>query len=105
MDRTLESLYGLRNKTALLSGGGGGIASGLAKALGSLGVRIALIDINREALEKSAERVSSTGAETAHFHCDITDKQSVQKTVDQVVRRFGGLDFLLNCAGLSWIQE
>jgi NAD(P)-dependent dehydrogenase (short-subunit alcohol dehydrogenase family) len=105
MNRSIDSLYGLTNKTALLSGGGGGIASGLAAALGYLGVRIALIDINSDALEKAAEKVAAAGADTAHFSCDITDKQSIEKTVDRVVQRFGRLDFLLNCAGLSWIQS
>lgn len=105
MNLTIEKLYGLKNKTALLSGGGGGIASGLASALGAFGMRIALIDINREALQRTAEKLAAAGVDTAYFLCDITDKESVHDIVDQAAERFGGLDFLLNCAGLSWIQD
>ena len=54
---------GLKSKTALVLGGGGGLGSAIAAALGRDGAKVAIADVNQEGLARSAAAVRATGAE------------------------------------------
>jgi NAD(P)-dependent dehydrogenase (short-subunit alcohol dehydrogenase family) len=100
----LSEMYGIEGKVAVLSGGGGGIASGIAAALGACGARIALLDINSEPLSRTASPLREQGVEVEELVCDITSKSEVQAAVAATRERFGTIDFLINCAGLSHVE-
>ena len=87
--------------TALVTGASRGIGKAIAVELAGLGYNLALVGRDSEALEKTAAEVRSRGAECLRFPCDLAEVENAQKAVDAAVERFGGLDLLVNCAGLS----
>ena len=89
----------LKNRVAVVTGGGGVLCSGFAKALARQGAKVAVLDINGEAAQKVADEIVAEGGEAAAFACNVLRKESMQKARDAVLERFGTCDILLNGAG------
>lgn len=89
----------LKNRVAVVTGGGGVLCSGFAKALARQGAKVAVLDINGEAAQKVADEIVAEGGEAAAFACNVLRKESMQKAHDAVLERFGTCDILLNGAG------
>jgi NAD(P)-dependent dehydrogenase (short-subunit alcohol dehydrogenase family) len=92
----------LTGKTALVAGAGGGIGAAIARAAAKCGARVALIDHPSQAAQLAAlaAEISPDGARTMALTCDITSKQDVDNAASRAVDRFGGIDILLNSAGV-----
>jgi len=84
-----------------------GAASGLGKAdawkLAEEGATVILTDINDEGEALAREISEATGQTTRFFHQDVSDEDRWQEIMDQVVDEFGGLDVLVNNAGVAYI--
>lgn len=105
MEYTLESMFGVKDKVVVITGGCGGIGSGLAQALGKLGARVALLDRSPEKLEATAAKLrNETGAEVRGYTASVTDEVSVEEAFAQIERDFGSVYGLINCAGISHVQ-
>ena len=89
----------LKNRVAVVTGGGGVLCSDFAKALARQGTKVAVLDINGEAAQKVADEIIAEGGEAAAFACNVLEKESMQKARDAVLERFGTCDILLNGAG------
>src|SRR5262249_3689014 len=83
-------------KVGFVTGGGTGIGFASAAALIAGGARVTLAGRREEVLRESATRL---GANADWVHCDVTDDQSVDAAVAQVVERHGGLHVAVNAAG------
>jgi 2-dehydro-3-deoxy-D-gluconate 5-dehydrogenase len=90
------SMFSVENKVALVTGGNGGIGRALALGLQSAGARVAVSGRNSE---KNAAAALELGDEGAVFALDVRDEKAVERTITQVVERFGRLDILINNAG------
>jgi len=95
----LEELFGLEGKVAAITGGGGVLCGTMSKALGRLGVKVAVLDISEKAAGRVADEVNSGGGEALAVQCDVMDMDSLKSARDKVVKRFGKVDFLINGAG------
>lgn len=91
----------IRSKVAIVTGGAGGIGLSIASALGSAGASIALVDINREALEVAASEIRTTGANVESFLLDVGEPDDWERCIDEVESRFGNVHILCNNAGLA----
>jgi len=91
----------LRDKTALITGGGRGIGFTTAMLMISEGAKVGVVDINPEHLQKAAEAARSQGRELRTFTGDVSKKESVQGFMDAFVQEFGRIDILVNNAGMS----
>jgi NAD(P)-dependent dehydrogenase (short-subunit alcohol dehydrogenase family) len=92
-------------RVAIITGAARGIGRAFAQALGELGTRIAILDIDREEAEAAAAVLQSSGLEVKAWHCDISDELEVNEVVTEVGRTFGRIDVLVNNAALhlmSW---
>ena len=87
----------LTGKTALVTGGGGGIGREIAAQLKAAGANVAICGRNVEKLEAAAHAIG--GALT--LPGDLLDDTYVQSCVDRTVETFGGLDILINNAGVA----
>ena len=87
-------------KVALVTGGGRGIGRGIAIALGKNGADVAVADLNLGDAQNVAREVADMGRESIPVHVDVTDQQSVDGMVDEVIARFGRIDILVNNAGV-----
>lgn len=89
----------LSNRVAIITGGATGMGRGIAVKFAEEGCDIAIADINMKEAKETLNQVKKKGREGLVLECDITDSKKVHDTVDQVVRKFGKVDILINCAG------
>jgi NAD(P)-dependent dehydrogenase (short-subunit alcohol dehydrogenase family) len=87
----------LRGRAFMVTGGGSGLGAATARALLDSGARIIVADINEEA----GETLASGKDEALFVRTDVTDEESVRAAIDAARRAFGGLNGLVNCAGVA----
>lgn len=86
----------LNGKRCLVTGGGGEIGAALCRGLTDAGARVAVADIDKDKAARTAE-----GLDGAHaLSLDVTDANGWARAMDTVQTAFGGLDVLINCAGV-----
>ena len=89
------------SKVAFITGAGGYIGSETALTLAKQGIKVAVCDINPEAIEKTVKRIEEIGGEAKGYVFDITDSKDVDRVVDEIVKDFGRLDIMVHIAGGS----
>ncbi len=97
----LETQFSLAGKTALLTGGAGGIGRALAAGLCGAGAQTAVCDVNIEQANKVAADLAAKGHKAKAFKLDLTNMASIRQCADAVAADFGGIDILINCAGVN----
>ena len=90
---------GLRGKTALVLGAGGGLGRAIARSLAAEGARIAAADINAEALEPTLQDIAAAGSEGLPLIWDLADLSLIDGHVSSIQQRFGPVDVLINNTG------
>ncbi|EHH67975.1 SDR family NAD(P)-dependent oxidoreductase [Gluconobacter morbifer] len=86
-------------KVCLVTGAGGNIGLATALRLAEDGTDIALLDMNRDALDKAEAEIHAKGVKTSSYVCDVTNEQNVIDVVEEIIHTFGKIDFLFNNAG------
>ena len=99
MSYDLKSLFGLSGKVAAITGGGGVLCGEFSRALGALGVKVAVLDLLPDAAKKVADAVNDAGGTAIAVECNVLKRESVEKACQAVVSEFGTVDILLNGAG------
>jgi len=94
----------LSSQKAIVVGASGGIGSAVARALASHGVAAALVGRNEAELNAVAQNCVEAGADSFPLYCDISQISTIESTVDQAIGRLGGLNYLINCAGISAVN-
>lgn len=95
----------LRNKVVLITGAAGGIGLHTAGFFAEAGSRLVLTDINELALENAKQRLAKHGVDILTKVVDATDLTAVEALRDEVLQKFGGLDILINNAGIGYNAE
>src|SRR3979411_1011201 len=90
---------GIRGRTALVLGGGGGLGRAIAGALAVEGVKIAVADINATAVQRSVDQIEAHGGEALGLEWDLSDLSVIDKNVSEIESRFGPVDVLVNITG------
>ncbi len=90
------------NKVAVITGAASGLGFAIAKKLSACGATLALLDIQTAPLEDIKQEFKSS---TAIFKVDITDESAVKNTISTIASTFGGIDILINCAGITGITN
>ena len=88
------------NKTAIITGGAGGLGAGIAKILAEQGANISLIDIDSEKLKVTSNEISCFGTKISLFQCDVTNQNDVKNTINLIEEKMGSTDILVNAAGV-----
>ena len=89
----------LDNKIAIVTGGGGGIGSAIAKRLAGEGASIAVADIDSTAAQACAAAITAKGGHATSLSADVTKKNSVEQMVQNTLARWNRIDILVNVAG------
>lgn len=87
-------------KVAFITGGSRGIGKGIAQAFAEDGVKVAIIDINEEALRETEEEFKAKGHDIIAQKANVANPDEVEAAVEYVIKRFGTLDILVNNAGV-----
>jgi NAD(P)-dependent dehydrogenase (short-subunit alcohol dehydrogenase family) len=91
--------FGLSGKVAVVTGGGGVLAGVMSRALGRVGVKVAVLDLILKAAQKVVNEVVAAGGEAIAVKCDVLNRASVEAACRTVLERFGRVDILINGAG------
>ncbi|MND54366.1 4-formylbenzenesulfonate dehydrogenase TsaC1/TsaC2 [compost metagenome] len=87
----------LTRQVAVITGGAGGLGLAIAERLREQGAEIALIDIDAERVKTEAKRLGGKAVA-----CDLTDAQSAEKAIADIVATYGGVDILVSNAGAAF---
>ena len=91
----------LKDKIALVTGGGQGIGAETARLFAKEGAQVAVVDWNEEAAQAVAEEIRGQGGESLSVKCDVSQRDAVFAMVAEVVKAFGRVDILINNAGIT----
>ncbi|MGD9520326.1 MULTISPECIES: glucose 1-dehydrogenase [Tepidiphilus] len=92
-------MKGLRDKVAVITGGGGGIGAAICRRFGEEGTAVAVLDLNGKAAEEVAGEIRAAGGKAKAYPVDLTVQEQVQATVAAVENDLGPIDILVNNAG------
>ena len=98
----MEDKFGLRGKTAIITGGGGTLCSAIAEGYANARANIILWDVRKEAMETKAQIIARNCGDSSRVACvevDLTKEDSIVKALAESVGKFGKVDILLNGAG------
>ena len=88
----------IAGKVALVTGGASGLGGGTVRRLAGHGAKVIIADINNSVGQALADEL---GANTYFLKTDVSDPAQVQSAIDAAKTHFGGLDIVVNCAGIG----
>src|SRR5215472_15037905 len=88
----------LKDKVAIVTGGGAGIGQATAELFAEEGASVAIFDIDETVGRQTAETIVNNGGRAIFVRADVSDEAGISRAVAETVRRFGGLDILVNNA-------
>ena len=91
----------LSAKTAIVTGASQGLGKAVALLLAANGARVACVARSVDKLNETVQQIQDAGGQAEAFACDVTDRESVDELVDQVVEQWEKLDILVNNAGIT----
>ena len=94
-------LFDLTGRVAIVTGGNGGIGLGMARGLCEAGAHAVLVGRNREKGEQAAAGLTADGLKASFIEADVTDEAACKRTLAEVVASNGGVDILINNAGIA----
>jgi NAD(P)-dependent dehydrogenase (short-subunit alcohol dehydrogenase family) len=101
MPSYLEEIFGLRGRTAVVTGGSSGIGRAMAVALGRAGARIVLVARRPEPMREVLDELAGHGAEGHAISADLADRAAVAVAIDKIRSGYGEPDVLVNSAAMN----
>ena len=99
MNIELNQLFGLEGRIAAITGGGGELCGVMAEALAGLGVKVAILDINRESALKREQLITASGGAACAIQCNVLDEENLQSCLAEISDLWDAPDILINGAG------
>ncbi|MBP6896688.1 MAG: SDR family oxidoreductase [Pseudacidovorax sp.] len=100
--RTVQQLFDLKGKVALITGGSRGLGLQMAHALGEAGARVMLSSRKADDLEQAAAELQVAGIDARWIAADCSKEEDTRRLADETLERMGAVDILVNNAGASW---
>lgn len=101
---TLAALFDLSGRRALVTGGNSGIGRAMARALGLAGAQVMLVARREAELASTAQALAHEGIAAQWLAADLTQVDALRATALQAQERLGGVDILVNAAGVNLRQ-
>lgn len=92
-------MFNLKNRVCVISGASSGLGAQMAKGFAEQGADVVVMARRMEKLEKVAQEVRTLGVKCLPVRCDVTDTESINAAAETVIKEFGKVDILINCAG------
>ena len=100
--RTVQQLFDLTGKTALVTGGSRGLGLQMAHALGEAGAKIMISSRKAEDLERAVAELQDAGIDARWIAADCAQETEIERLANETLHRMGDVDILVNNAGASW---
>jgi len=100
-DNYLSSLFGLNNKTAVVVGGTGELCGAIAEGLAGAGAEVVLVGRSEKKAYNRIEKIEAAGGKAYFVSAEVTRSSDLEKVLDSVREQSGGLDILVNGAGIN----
>ena len=95
----------LKNKVAVVTGAARGIGFACARRFAQDGAKVLLADVNAQGLEEAVAKLAGEGLTVAGHVTDVTKRDDIERLVAEAVTRFGGIDIMVNNAGIALTQD
>jgi NAD(P)-dependent dehydrogenase (short-subunit alcohol dehydrogenase family) len=97
----LGPLFGLDGRVAAVTGAAEGMGQEIANLLAGSGASVAILDRNSDGAAEVARAIDHRGGRALAVGMDLADEKSIVAAIQEVAQRFGGIDILVNCAGIQ----
>ena len=91
-------MFDLRNRTAVITGGGGSLGQNIAETLHHLGAHVVLLGRSAEKVEQTRSKIDPDGKRSDCFACDVSDEASLAEVCRQIIATRSKVDILVTCA-------
>ena len=99
MNKAVLQRFDLAGRTVVITGGGGALCGAMADALGTMGVKVAVLDISLEKAEARAQAIIESGGTALALGCDVLAADQLRRCCDAICATWGAPDLLINGAG------
>ena len=98
----LDKIFNLKNKIAVVIGGGGHLCSSMAEGLAMAGASLVIVDMRVEKAKKIANSIRNKyDSETLYLEANVTDENSLDLALKKILKEFQKVDILINGAGIN----
>lgn len=98
----VKNLFDLKDRVAVVTGGGSGLGAAIAIGYAQAGMKVALLDISDEGMETTKQIIESQGGDASSFHCDVTSKDNLIENANEISKIYKEVDVLVNSAGSAF---
>ncbi len=95
----------LQNQVAWITGAASGMGEGIARLFAREGAAVALIDVQAPKGAVVAEKIRAEGGRAIFIECDVAKEAAVRASLERTEKEFGGLQIIVNCAGIVQIKQ
>jgi 2-keto-3-deoxy-L-fuconate dehydrogenase len=96
-------MFSLKNKTAIITGGGSGIGKAIAKLFAKQGAAVYLLDFDEDGATQTTKEIIDDGGIAFAAKCDVSNQQLVKEIINGIASKTGSIDILVNNAGVAHI--
>lgn len=94
-----KDVFSLSGKVVAVTGAGGVIFGTVSRMLAERGAKVALLDIQKDSIDKLATEITQAGGEAVALECNVMEPDSIKSALTSIVDKLGGCDALINGAG------
>jgi NAD(P)-dependent dehydrogenase (short-subunit alcohol dehydrogenase family) len=95
----MKNMFDVSGKVVAITGAGGVLCGGMAKAMGEAGAKVAVLDLNETAAQTVADAIMKKGGKAVAVKCSVLDKDSMIAANEKIRKTLGNVDILINGAG------
>jgi len=94
----------LEGQVAWISGAASGMGEAMAELFAAEGASVAIVDVQEERGRELEKKIAAAGGRVAFMACDVRSEDQVRQSIDQTVAKFGGLQIMVNSAGIVHVK-
>src|SRR5689334_5708852 len=98
-------MFSLKNKTAVVTGGGSGIGRAIAELFAAQGASTFILEVNKSNALDAVNVIEAKGGKAKAFEADVTNQSQVREIIGSIAKESGRIDILVNSAGISHIGK
>jgi NAD(P)-dependent dehydrogenase (short-subunit alcohol dehydrogenase family) len=98
-------LFDLKNKVAVITGGGSGIGKAIAEVFAEQGAQVCIVELTQKIAKETAQTISNQRLLAKGYACNVSHQAEVATVVQSIVKKFGRIDILVNSAGIAHIGK